>query len=136
MSVFYALLLTACFNNSNKDSGEFLDSGISCTAEQVFALNLTLTDKDGQPLTGAEINYSVDGEQGDVVIEDIDGLYLVGGDVGGLYEVVIYAEVPFENDPLCWDVGEGELSLEVLADECHVIPQSFEPELEWIAVCQ
>ena len=42
------------------DTGE----GIDCTLEALYSVNLSLTDPEGNPLTDAEITYTVDGVEG------------------------------------------------------------------------
>ena len=134
MTLLFGLFLYACGGTQINDTGD--TAGFDCDTQFVSSLNLNLTDESGQPLSDADISYTVDGVVGTFVSEISAGEYLVGGEESGYFEVEISASLPDENDPFCWYLGEGSFSVEVLANECHVIPQSLSPEMEWMVVCE
>jgi len=107
-----------------------------CTMEAKYSVNLTLTDADGNPLENAEVSYTVDGVEGQSVVDSWEaGTYAVGIEEAGDFEITVFAEVPFEDDPCCWMIGDTVISVTVEADECHVIPVSISEELGWSTMC-
>ena len=116
----------------SEDTGE---EGIDCTADFRTSANITIVDQQGAPLPGVDVSYTVDGEEGMYMETWDDGIYHVGGEEAGDFVVSMYIELLQENDPCCFDVGEGTLEFTIEEDECHVITQAFEAELEWSIVC-
>ena len=123
-------LLTACGPKDDLDTGD-----VYCTEIFVYSVSLSLVDEDGVPLSDAIVSYTVDGEEGSYVEHFFDGEYMVGGEESGFFEIDIYAELPVEGDDDCFRIGSATLEATIEADECHVIPQSFSPELDWDLVC-
>lgn len=105
-----------------------------CTEVFVFSSTIELLDQDGIPIEDARISYTVDGVEGIYVESLDDGTYVVGGEEAGDFVVEIYAQIPDEVG-CCTDIGEATLEFTIEADECHVLPQSFSPELEWSTAC-
>ena len=126
-------LFVACGDKSD-DSGAF--DGIDCTMDFRYSATIQVTDKNGAPLSGEfiEASYTVDGVEGTYIESWEAGSIIVGGEEAGDFVVTLSAEVPQE-DPCCWDVAEKILEFTIEADECHVIGQSFDAELEWNMVC-
>jgi hypothetical protein len=108
---------------------------IACTLEAVNAVNIVLEDQEGNPITDAEISYTVEGEEGTDVMSFSDGSYALGVEQAGDYEISIYTEVYEEGNSCCWQEGRVDISVTVESDECHVIPALLEPELEWVDIC-
>jgi len=111
------------------------EEGLACTADFRYSATLTLTDLDGNPITDADISYTVDGEDGTYIDSWMDGDYAVGGEEAGDFVVEINVELPTE-DPCLWSVGTATLEFTIEEDECHVISQAFEPELEWSEIVE
>ena len=137
--MFIAILsiLFAC-QSKEDDSGNPEDTGpegIDCTADFRTSANITIFDQQGAPLPGVEVSYTVNGVEGTYIDTWEDGTYNVGGEEAGDFVVSMYIEVPQEADPCCSDVGEGTLEFTIEADECHVITQQFETNLEWDVIC-
>ena len=130
-------LFIAC-QSKEDDSGNLDDTGpggVDCTADFRTSSNITIFDQEGSPLPGVEVSYTVDGQEGTYIYTGEDGTYDVGGEEAGDFVVRMYIEIPQEADPCCSDVGEGTLEFTIEADECHVIGQAFETELEWSVAC-
>ena len=108
---------------------------IACNEMFVYSVNLELLDPSGSPITDAEIAYTVDGSEGEFIESWEDGIYVIGGEEAGDFVISIDAIIENPDDECCWTEGSAELSLTIEADECHVIPQSISPELEWLEVC-
>ena len=123
-------LLTACGPKEDSDTG-----GLYCTEIFIHSVSLTLEDESGAPVTGAHVSYTVDGVEGTVVEEIIEGEYVVGGEEAGYFEIDIYVEIPRNDGSDCIDLAYGSVNTTVEADECHVIPQVFTPDLDWEVVC-
>lgn len=137
MLFFIFSIFIAC-QSSEDDSGNSEDTGleqIDCTADFRSSAKITVLDQQGVPLSGVDISYSVDGIQGEYIETTQDGVYYVGGEEAGDFVVDVYAEIPLENDPCCWDIGEDTLEFTVEEDECHVILQEVEASLEWSVMC-
>ena len=116
-----------------KDSG--LES-VDCSADFRSSAIVSVEDKDGAPLSEVTVTYTVDGVEGEYFESmDVVGSVYIGGEESGDFVVNLYAEIPFENDPCCWDVGEAVLEFTIEADECHVITQELDANLEWVVVC-
>ena len=115
-----------------KDSGF---EGVDCTADFRSSAIVSVEDKDGAPLSDVSVTYTVDGIDGEYVEQWQNGSVVVGGEETGEFVVNLYAEIPFENDPCCWDIGEAVLEFTIEADECHVITQEFDANLEWSVMC-
>ena len=111
------------------------EEDIACTADFRYSATLTLTDLDGNPISDAAISYTVDGEEGTYIDSWMDGEYAIGGEEAGDFVVEINVELPTE-DPCVWDVGTATLEFTIEEDECHVISQAFEPELEWYGAAE
>ena len=105
-----------------------------CTDLFAYSATIELTDQEGVAITDANITYTVDGVEGTYVESWEDGTYVVGGEESGDFVVDIYAQIPDE-DGCCTDIGEATLEFTIESDECHVIPQSFNPDLEWSTAC-
>ena len=138
MFMLLPFLMTACLEQKDTDTGtdSSMDTGgegIDCTGEFVYSLTLTILDDAGAPIDNANISYTVDGEEGIFVEYFTNGEYFVGGEEAGDFVVDIYVEIPDGDD--CFDIGTAILNATVEADECHVITQAFEPELDWERVC-
>ena len=109
--------------------------GIDCSADFRSSALVTILDQSGAPLTGVEVSYTVNGEEGNHIDSWVNGTYVIGGEEAGDFVVSMYVEIAQENDPCCSDVGEGTLEFTIEADECHVITQEFETSLEWDVIC-
>lgn len=133
-SFFMACQSSPDDSGNPEDTG--IEEGIDCTADLRTSATITILDQEGDALPGVDVSYSVDGVEG-AYVETImdDGSYYVGGEESGDFVVQMYTEIPIENDPCCWDVGEGTLEFTIEADECHVISQTFETTLEWSIMC-
>ena len=111
------------------------DPIVACDEMAVYSVNLEILDESGSPLTDAEITYTVDGEEGQVVESWGDGTYMVGIEEAGDFEISIRVQMQDPDDGCCWKEGSADLSLAIESDECHVIPQSLTPELDWVEAC-
>ena len=110
------------------------EEDIACTADFRYSATLTIKDQNGNPISDADVSYTVDGTEGTYIDTWLEGEYAVGGEESGDFVVDIFAEVD-TGDPCCWEVGSATLEFTIEADECHVISQAFEPELEWELMC-
>ncbi len=90
---------------------------VICTEIFVFGLNVTVTDGNGDPVSGATLTL-VEGDYTEIMTE-IDpmgqsGVYVGAGERAGTYSLTIEAggfdTVTFDNN------------IAIDADECHVIP--------------
>ena len=138
MNLFIFSFFVACQSSSddsgnNEDTGEI--EGVDCTADFRSSASITVLDHEGVPLQGVDVSYTFDGVQGTYIDTWEDGSYNDGGEESGEFIVDLYTEIPFENDPCCWDVGEATLEFTIEADECHVLSQTFETGLEWSIMC-
>ncbi len=133
MFSLFSLFLLAC-DPESKDTGEV---GVDCTLEFRYSATISIQDKEGDPLSGEFVTatYTVNGVEGSYIESWEDGSILVGGEEAGEFVVNLSAEVPYEDDPCCWDVASTVLEFVIESDECHVVPQSFDAELEWGMVC-
>ena len=127
---FMVLAFALLFSCSGKEE-ELMD----CSAEFVSSSIIELYDPVGEAITDAEISYTVDGVEGTYIKNMENGSYAIGGEEAGTFVVSIFTAIPFADDPCCNDVGEATLEYTIEANECHVIPQSFTPELAWGVVC-
>ena len=110
------------------------EEDIACTADFRYSATLNIKDQSGSPVADADVSYTVDGNEGTYIDTWLEGEYAIGGEESGDFVVDIIAEVSTE-DPCCWEVGSTTLEFTIEADECHVISQAFQPELEWDLVC-
>jgi len=110
------------------------EEGILCTEDFRYSATLDIRDQNGTPVSDADVSYTVDGNEGTYIDTWLEGEYIIGGEEAGDFVVEIFAEVDTE-DPCCWDVGSATLEFTIEADECHVISQAFEPDLEWELMC-
>lgn len=126
-------MFLAC-GEKGEDTG--LPDGIDCTAEFRYSATINVSDPNGDPLASefVEASYTVDGVAGEYAESWEPGAILVGGEESGDFVVTLSAEIPQE-DPCCWDVAQTVLEFTIEADECHVISQAFDAELEWQMVC-
>lgn len=110
---------------------------IGCTLEFRYSSTISVVDKEGAPLESEflSVTYTVDGVEGEYVESWEAGSVIVGGEEAGDFVVNLAADVPDENDACCSDVGTATLEFTIEADECHVIPQNFDANLEWGMVC-
>ena len=117
--------------------GSFLacESETYCTDIFMSSVNLELLDETDSPITDADISYTVDGEEGENIQNFGNGEYAVGGEEAGDFQISIAVNTEDPEDECCWTEGTANLSLSIEADECHVIPQSITPELDWVLVC-
>lgn len=83
-----------------------------CTTEFVYGLNVTLTNADGQPVSGATVTLS-EGAYVETMEELSDGTYVGAGERAGTYTLTVEAGA-FEPVTI-----EG---IFVDTNECHVIP--------------
>lgn len=109
---------------------------VACTEIFTYSSTLNLVDQAGNPITDADISYTVDGQAGSYVESFENGSFAVGGEEAGDFVVEISASVDVENDQFCWEVGTATLEYTIEADECHVIGQTFDVELSWQTVCE
>lgn len=133
MFSLFSLLFLACDPVVDDTS----EGGVDCTLEFRYSATIAVQDKNGVPLSGEFVTatYTVDGVEGTYIESWEDGSILVGGEESGEFVVNLSAEVPYEDDPCCWDVASTTLEFVIEADECHVISQSFDADLEWGMVC-
>ena len=110
------------------------EEDIACTADFRYSATLTIKDQNGNLVSDADVSYTVDGAEGSYIDTWLEGEYAIGGEEAGGFVVDIIAEVATE-DPCCWEVGSATLEFTIESDECHVISQAFEPELEWELMC-
>lgn len=90
--------------------------GVICTEIFVYGLNVTVTDGNGDPVSGATLTL-VEGDYTEIMIE-IDpmgqlGVYVGAGERAGTYSLTIEAD------------GFALVTIDDIAidaDECHVIP--------------
>ena len=131
MFVSFLTLFFACGGQS-EDTGDLL-----CSAEVRSSAIISVEDKNGSPLSGEYIqaSYTVDGVEGEYIEFWSDGSVVVGGDEAGDFVVELFAEVPKEGDSCCSEIADTVLEFTIEADECHVITQSIDAELEWDVVC-
>lgn len=109
---------------------------VDCTADFRYSSTISVVDKDGEPLASdIDVSYTVDGVEGEYIETWEAGSVIVGGEEAGDFVVNLYAQVPFADDPCCWDVGEATLEFTIEKDECHVIQQTFDANLEWSVMC-
>jgi hypothetical protein len=108
---------------------------VACDEMAVYSVTLEILDEAGLPIVDAEIAYTVDGEEGLVVEGWGDGNYVVGIEEAGDFEISIHVDIPNPDDECCWKEGTANLALTITSDECHVVPQSLTPELDWVDVC-
>lgn len=109
---------------------------IACTAEFVYSSTINLTDQDGIPVNEADVSYTVNDEDGLHQVESAPGGgFLVGGEEAGDFVVEIEVRIEQENDPCCWEAGSTTVEYTVEADECHVIPEIIDAEIELVLVC-
>lgn len=99
-----------------------LGDDIACTLQYVPGLVLNVIDEDGDPFTGARVEaYSSDDKLVSTFTDgNKDGTY------SGLYETSGYYRYIIKHEDYVWH--HGSVFLE--KDECHVITQTFDTELE------
>ncbi len=93
-----------------------VNTGVVCTEIFVYGLNVTITDGNGDPVSGGTLTL-VDGDYTEIMME-IDpmgqsGVYVGAGERAGTYSLTIEAD------------GFDTVTLDEItigADECHVIP--------------
>lgn len=108
---------------------------LTCNTMAYFSVTMELLDEDGSPISDAEISYTVDGVEGQAVENFGSGEYSIGTEESGDFEISIQVTIDDPADGCCVDEGSATISLTIEEDECHVIPQSIAPELEWVQVC-
>jgi hypothetical protein len=111
-SIVFVCILFAC-NNSNDDA-------IACTEEYVYGLTITVFDASNQQLIGETATVTaIDGsytEEFMFFTESFSG----AGERAGNYIIVVTAE-GYET--------YTTQTINLLENECHVIPQSFQIQL-------
>ena len=90
--------------------------GVICTEIFIYGLNVTVTDGNGDPVSGAALTL-VEGDYTEIMME-IDamgqpGVYVGAGERAGTYSLTIEAD-GFDTVTL------DDITID--ADECHVIP--------------
>jgi len=92
--------------------------GPVCTEIYVYGVNVTVTDENGDPVSGATLTL-VEGEFSEVMeeIRPGEGEYVGAGERAGTYTLIVEADG--------YDTATIE-NIAVNADECHVIPVSRE----------
>lgn len=100
-----------------------------CTKEAVLALQVDVTDADGEPLPGATVTFIVnDGpERAASCLDAEDPLectsFATAYEEAGIYEVLVEYTLPIGDDGCCWHSDAKTATVEVRADECHVLPE-------------
>jgi len=87
-----------------------------CTDDLRYALDITVVDADGAPVTGATGTYSVDGGAETDCEGSYQGTVTCGAEAAGELTVIISAS----------GYQDETLTRVVDADECHVIGQEVE----------
>jgi len=110
---------------------------VDCTLDFRYSATIAVEDSSGNPLASelVEVSYTVNGVEGEYVEMWEAGNILVGGEEAGDFVVNITALNPDTTDECCWESASAVLEFTIEADECHVIPQEFDAELEWEMVC-
>lgn len=96
-----------------------LPGGIVCTEQFVYGVNVSVSDENGDAVTGATLTLT-DGDYTETMDEISDGEYVGAGERAGTYSLTVEA-AGFESVTID--------DIEVNADECHVLPESREVEL-------
>ena len=104
------LLVPGCFR---------FDDGVFCTEIFVSGVNVSVTDENGDPISGATLTLT-EGDFSETMIELRAGEYVGAGERAGTYTLTIEAE---DFEPVTID------DIVVDADECHVIPVMLEVSL-------
>ncbi len=86
----------------------------SCTTELRYSVSVDVEDEAGDAVTGATVEYSVDGGAAVACEELQDGNYACGEEVEGDLTVTATAD----------GLGTDEATVTVEADECHVIGEA------------
>lgn len=133
MLIAIVSMFLAC--GEKEDTG--MPDGIDCTAEFRYSATINVSDLNGDPLASefVEVYYTVDGVEGQYVESWEPGAIIVGGEESGDFVVTLSAEVPQE-DPCCSAFSSTVLGFTIEADECHVIPQTFDANLDWYVECE
>jgi hypothetical protein len=87
---------------------------VSCTTDIRYSVSVTVEDEAGDPITGASVEYSVDGGESVACEEGASGNYSCGEEVEG--SILVFASAD--------GFGTDEATVTVEADECHVIGQA------------
>lgn len=109
-----ALLVMGCRAQDNDNENDNGNGDTACTEIFVSGVNVSVTDQDGQPVTGAVLTLT----EGDFseTMEDLgDGEYAGAGERAGTYTLTVDAD-GFETATV--------ENIVVGADECHVIPEA------------
>ncbi len=93
--------------------------GVVCTEEFRFGVNVTVTDTNGNPITGATLTLA-EGDFQELMQEFSSGNYAGAGERAGTYTLTVAAD-GFETVMLT--------EIVVTADECHVTPVGREVTL-------
>ncbi len=101
-------------------------SELMCTTIAAVSVSVTVTNTEGDALADASVTYSVDGDE-PVVCDALGGteaMFLCGYEVEGTLTIEVTADgyEPFEGEVV---VG---------ADECHVLGEALDVELEPVAL--
>lgn len=107
------LVLAGCFR---------LSDGVICTLQFVYGVNVTVTDENGEPVSGATLTLT-EGAYSETMMELGDfqpGVYVGAGERAGTYTLTVDAD-GFETAVI--------EDIVVDADICHVIPVTREVSL-------
>lgn len=101
---------------------------VACAEYAALALQVDVTDADGNPLPGATVTFTVDGGETRAATcldaEDPAACtsFATAYEEAGTYDVLVEYSIPTA-DPCCWYADSKMATVTVEADECHVIPE-------------
>jgi hypothetical protein len=104
------------------------DEPVDCAEYAALALQVDVTDSEGNPLPGATVSFRVDGgdEQQASCLDADDPAdctsFATAYEVAGTYDVLVEYTLPTA-DGSCWHADARTAAVTVGADECHVIPE-------------
>lgn len=114
------VLLLICFTSCEKDDDP---NPITCTAEFVYGLNITLKDATTSNIINTDVEViATDGNYKETLMTNVGiSSYLGAGERAGTYIVTITSSKyqTFTSNPIT-----------LTSNECHVIPKAFEFSLQ------
>jgi hypothetical protein len=106
------------------------DVPVACAAYAALALQVDVTDADGNSLPGATVSFTIeDGARQEASCLDADEpasctSFATAYEQAGTYDVLVEYTVPTA-DPCCWHADAKTATVTVGADECHVIGEQI-----------